>query len=265
MSNTKKLIKYLAISLAIFLIVNIFSGIIYGVDIVINLFEKEEVEKIENYDTYQDINTLKIDIKTSNLVIKKGNSFKIATNNKEINYTKDGNSFIVDEKDYNFLKNNKETDLIIYVPDSIFNEASIKTGAGKVSIEHLRVNELNLNLGAGKIEIDYIESIKETSIETGLGEVNIKSSKINNLDFDMGIGKVIMFANITGNSKINSGIGSLTLNLLNEFDNYQIEVNKGIGEVLINNKSIKDKEIVGSGSNKIELNKGIGKVLVSFN
>lgn len=86
MTTAQKVIKYLAIAFAIFLIINIISGIlwaIFGVSFIFGLhtWENDTIREhsvITNYE-YSDIDTLNreietldIDINFSNLIIKKG-------------------------------------------------------------------------------------------------------------------------------------------------------------------------------------------------
>lgn len=264
MSKTAKIIKYLSLAFAFFLIISIFSGLAYCVEGIFNIFYEKEIEGVSAIDTYLNVNQLDIDIVSSNLVIKKGTKLEVQTNNPNISCYQEGKNLKIEENNYNWFKNNKETDLTISIPDNVLNSMNIKTGAGIVNIDYLKTNNLNLKLGAGKIEITYIESFEETKIETGAGAVEIKNSKFHDLDFDMGVGEVIMSSAITGDSEINSGIGSLNLHLLGSFSDYKIAVDKGIGEVLIDNKTVNDKDIIGSGNNQLELDSGIGKVVVNF-
>ena len=86
---------------------------------------------------------------------------------------------------------------------------------------------------------------------------------INDLDLDIGVGKTTITSKITGNSTIDIGIGSLSLNLIG--NNYTFKVNKGIGKVVIDNKEAGDNEVLGVGSNTIKLNGGIGDTTVTLN
>ncbi len=65
-------------------------------------------------------------------------------------------------------------------------------------------------------------------------------------------------------SRISSGVGKLSLNLLNTFDNYRFEVNKGIGKVTINDIEVGDNSTLGNGTNTIKLDGGIGEIVVNF-
>ena len=80
----------------------------------------------------------------------------------------------------------------------------------------------------------------------------------------MGAGTAEITSIITGNNEINSGVGNLKLNLIDNIENYKIKINKGIGKVEIDNKEVSDNEIVGTGLNFINISGGIGTIAVNF-
>ena len=80
----------------------------------------------------------------------------------------------------------------------------------------------------------------------------------------MGVGKFEVTSAITGNSKINSGIGNLELNIQGNKENYTIKADKGIGSIKIDGKEIADDVIYGEGENIIKINGGIGSINVDF-
>ena len=145
-----------------------------------------------------------------------------------------------------------------------FEEVKISNGAGKVNIEQIVTKDLKLNLGAGETIIEKIITEK-AKVDTGTGAFTIKSGKISNLDFDIGIGESNITAQITGNNKIDTGIGAVNLNIIGRKDDYKISIDKGIGEVKIENEKISDSATIGNGQNNIKINSGIGAVNVAFN
>ena len=52
--------------------------------------------------------------------------------------------------------------------------------------------------------------------------------------------------------------------ILNRDENYQIHVDKGLGNISINNEKQNDNSIYGLGRNKIKINGGIGEVEILF-
>lgn len=260
MNELQKIIKYLAIAFAMFLTFSIISGIMYGVSFIGTIFDEHiTTENLKDLEINDDTFLLDIDISSSNISIKIGDTFKAETNNKYINSRQDKNKLYIEEK-HNWLKNDK-SELIIYIPkDFIFDGASIKTGAGKVNIEYLSTKQLYLNLGAGKVDIKNLNVSEKTKIEGGAGEININAININNLDLDMGVGKLFLTSKILGNNKINSGIGEINLSLIGTLEDYKISLDKGIGNATINGENMKNDKDYGSGINKLDINGGIGNI-----
>ena len=98
------------------------------------------LKQLEINDDFKKIN---IEVNSININIKKGETFKVETNNKYIRHNvKDGVLNIVENK-INLYKKDS-TDLIIYMPDSIYDYVSIENGAGKVYIETLNTKKTKL-------------------------------------------------------------------------------------------------------------------------
>lgn len=273
MTPIQKIIKYFAIALAIFIIVNIISAIVFGIYTFANILGINNTNKIETIEgdkvitTFEDsqISTLKIDLKYTNLIIKSGETLKIESNNKDISCKKDKNKLEIEEKNHNWLSKKEKNELIIYLPDNIsLDTAKIEAGAGTIKADKLTVKEFTLEMGAGIVEIENLNVTKEANIEGGAGTVEIISGNMNNLNLDMGIGKAIITTKLTGNNKINAGIGKLEINLTDNKDNYSIRANKGIGSITIDGKEVSNEVEYGSGESKIKIDGGIGNVQINY-
>ncbi|MGN0973591.1 MAG: DUF4097 family beta strand repeat-containing protein [Bacilli bacterium] len=268
MSNTQKIIKNLAIALALFLILNIILGIMYGASFLGNLLDSDNQsikEKLDNLEIDKNTLLLDINISSSNITIKTGKNLKIESNNKYINSKQDKNKFYITERKHRLSHHNKNNELIIYVPkDLIFEEVAIESGAGKVKIYNLSSKELNLYLGAGKVKISNLTVLDNASIDGCTGKMIIDSSSIHNLDLDMGVGKLSITSKLSGDNKIDSGVGEIDLSLLGNPDDYTITLDKGLGSTTIDGKNISDDITYGSGSNKLDINGGVGSIKINF-
>ena len=213
----------------------------------------------------EEITALNIDLSITKLIIQEGTSFKVETNNDSlINYQKN-NTLYIKEESGNWFQKYKNLELVITLPnDFLFTNVSINTGAGSVFLESLKTNYLDLEMGAGKVTINNLEVSDECFLNGGAGSMEILDGLINNLDLDVGVGKFSLTSLLTGNNKIDAGVGELNLNILNQKADYKIEVNKGIGSILIDSVSISDGEIVGNGSNTIYVDGGVGKIDIKF-
>lgn len=267
MSSAQKIIKYIAISFAFFLIFSIISGITIGIRTVVTIFDDDDsvMEELNLLDINEDANILEVDISASKLVIKPGDSFKAETNNSYINCNQDGNRLTITEKKHSWLHKNNQSELLIYIPeDFVFDAVTIKTGAGKVDIEELTTKKLYLDLGAGKIDIHYLNVLDQTFIDGGAGAITIQDGTLSNLDLDMGVGKLVLTATLIGNSEIDSGVGSIDLNLIGDSSIYKIKLDKGIGSATINGNNMKDDTYYGDGSNTIDIDGDVGSIQIRY-
>lgn len=258
-----KLIKYFAVALAAILIVNIFSFIIYLFASVGNIFYEDEKGEFRQNIILGEISILEIDINASNISIKKSDSFKVETNNKNIKVEEIDNKLIIKENKKNWFKAKKYF-LDIYLPNTIFEDVTIKNKAGKLQVEELISKEINLDLGAGKVDISYLKVEEIAKIKGGAGEINISSGMINNLDLEIGVGKLTLNSNLIGNNKIEAGIGEFNLKLYGTILDYEITPSKGLGTFKIQNEEIENNKVYGNGTNKIEINGGIGSIDINF-
>ena len=97
MSTGQRIIKSLAVAFGLFLTFTIFFSIVGGLYAFTSMFSKDNVIEentsiLWNQST-ENIKYLDIEVNSSNLVIKPGNSFIIETNNKHIKYKIDNNEY----------------------------------------------------------------------------------------------------------------------------------------------------------------------------
>lgn len=265
MTKAKKIIKYFAFSLAIMLIICIFYSIIGLISSIFGFSMNKDNNEYIKTQINNNIDNLEIEIDSSKLVIVDSDIFKIDTNNENIKIKETNNKLIIKEK--NTLFNRTDEEIIIYIPtNKNFNEISVESGASSIEIDTLNTRKLDFELGAGKINIKTLNVSNEASIQSGAGAMTINNSSINNLELEMGIGKVLLNTVLTGSSKIEAGIGELEINLNNSLDNYNLNINKGIGNISINGSSVSNGYQNGNGQNKINIEGGIGNIkLTSVN
>lgn len=273
MTTVQRIIKYLAIAFAIFLIVTIFTSVlavINGLAGVLGLRNEEKVNisagEISGMDfENKDIAILEIDIAYANLKIKNGDNLRAETNSNYIECIQDGNKLKIEEKDHKWFSNSNDSELCVYIPQDLeFEKIEINTGAGEINIEKLVTKKLSFELGAGETRINTLNVSDDADIGGGAGKITIESGVINNLEFDMGIGEANISAKLTGKNKINSGIGSLNINVNGNKEDYEITTSKGFGTIKIDNEEVADDEKIGNGSNSIDIDGGVGNIEMNF-
>lgn len=272
MSIVQKVIKYLAIAFAIALIVGIITTIVRVVSslpltLKIGKNNSDSNNVIETSSDFENENVafLDIDIAYSNLTIRKGEYLKVESSDKDIQCKQDEQKIIIKERNSNWFNNTKKEELIVYVPENLqFDKVNINTGVGKVNIEILNTKVLKMDLGAGETSIQNINITESAKIDTGAGKVNIKEAKIHDLRCDLGIGATEISAKLLGNTRIGTGVGSLKLDVLGKKEEYETKINKGLGNVTIDEEKISDNEVVGNGENKIDIDGGVGEIKINF-
>lgn len=264
MNGIQKVIKYGAVALSIFIIVNIFSFVLA---IVSSIMDFDTDENLVNFNqVYENVNDIKIDISTAKLNIKYGDSFKVDAINVNDKFTaKVSNGTLKIKEKRNFFSHGEnKSEITIYIPSINLDLIDIDAGAGTILIENINVTKFDLDQGAGTITINN-SNFRKADIDGGAGEFKILSSTINNLDLDAGVGKVDIQAILTGKNKIDCGVGEVNINLLGNSDDYKIKTSKGLGSININGESQNNDSTYGNGSNLIEIDGGIGNINIVTN
>lgn len=270
MKGAQKVIKWFALALAALLIVTIFSGIIGGLSFVGMMVWGDEIswngnsEWVNTEFSGKEMTRLDVNVKATAVRIrmaKEGESVRIETNNEYITSWVDGSTLNVVEKSHGFFGWGGTGDLVIYVrEDTVFDSVEIEIGAGTLDVERLEARDLKLNLGAGKTAIDELVATRRAEIDGGAGVVEIRGGELHDLDLDLGAGKAELRARVVGNGRVTAGVGKTELTLIGREEDYRLRIDKGIGSVTLDGRSLSDGESVGSGTTLIEIDSGVGAV-----
>ena len=162
--------------------------------------------------------------------------------------------------------NSNESNLIIYIPENMLtiDETKIETGAGKINIGSLNTQSLYLELGAGDVYIENVIANQETKIDGGVGKTELKSCEINNLKANLGMGEFVFSGKLTNKTEINSGVGGISINLMDDKENYTIKVSKGLGRVTLAGQKLETDRVYGTGKNYLDIDGGIGEIKINF-
>lgn len=255
-NKNNRIIKTFAFILAAIVIISMLGGIYALCITVFDLFQSNQIENQIQYDSL--MSSLDIDLKTANLEIKLGDKLLVSTTNKYVTTYQNNNNIVIKEKKHSLLSkdNNK---VIITVPDNfLLDIVEIDISSGSIKIDKLETKRLNLDLGSGTTKINNILVTDKTKIDCGSGKFLLNNGNLSNLNLDTGLGDTILNAKIIGNSNIETDIGKLELNLIGSINDYELTIDKGVGSIKLNNESLKDKSVVGTGNNYLLIEGGIG-------
>ncbi len=263
MSTAQRIIKYAAIGFALSLIVGIFGGLYIAFGVLGTIFtgfsggNGLDISKYPN-SSY----VLSVDLGISQVEIRKGEEFKVETDNKNVKIQKEYNKIALKEKSNSIFDTDDEK-VIIYVPDVEFDEVYIANGIGKIEVEALKTKKLKLELGTGETEIRELVVTNKTKIKGGVGEVTIRNANLANVDLELGIGQFNIEGIFSGKNEIETGVGELNIDITDSKENYTIETESGIGEIKIDGYSVRDT-IIGKGSTTLDIESGVGEVNINF-
>lgn len=272
MTTTQKIIKYLAIAFALFLVISIFS-IIFGLsrEIISSInSDKKDSKLLEEYTTISNnvnnIESFKIDISNDNIEIKEGEKFEVKTNDPDVKFYHE-NSKVKIKTDKTFswhLSNSSRGTIIIYLPNEFnITELELNLGAGKIDIDKIFVETLLMDLGAGTMTAKEINVYEKATINGGAGNINIYSGTINNLNLKLDAGNASIQSDLTGSNTLTTGVGKLNLGLSRSKDNYKFDISKGLGNIILNDFEVSEDILIGDGEAKIKISGAIGNIIIN--
>ena len=264
MSMQQKIIKYIALALAIGLAVSIIGGI-FGVIGIYNTFfgENSVCDEMRTYEVSDDICALDIEISAADITIKEGDTFSVESNLKHLRVKEKACCLSIVQTG-NFRGSHDGAVLIITVPVGTVDSIHLQTGAGKFTAENLTAETLNLHFGAGEVSIGTLVATERVFIEGGTGRITISDGALHDLDLDMGVGELNLTSLLTGDCELNTGVGKLNLNLIGVQEDYALEIEKGIGKIYVDGEKVTDYGSFGNGENKIDIDGGIGAINITF-
>ena len=274
MTDAQRIIKYLAIALAVFLTVAIIGGILSAVGVLGGIFlggGREETDATGDMKTYavaSRISELKIHINAADLTIKEGGRFSVESNLKNLTVEEKNGCLIL--KDLTTIKLNgsnayKDAVLTVYVPaGTVFEKINLNTGAGRVTAGELRAETVDFELGAGDALIDTLVATKSADIEGGAGRIAISGGALHNLELGMGVGQLNLTSALTGECQLELGIGESNITLIGSREVYELDIEKGIGEIRVDGKVVSDYGSSGNGTAEVKIQGGIGAINVEF-
>jgi len=265
MNNAQKVIKYVAIAVAISLVVaivgSILTGIlaISGISAVIDV-ANNNVETMSYTKEYENVNSIEIDVSAIDLEILPANKLNVSGTEIPVDYKFEEENGTLKIKG---KKVKTEAKLIICVPNNMV-ELDLDIGAGKIEIEDITVQKFNLDTGAADTKIENLIVTSKAEIDAGVGEITIKNSDLSNLDLDAGVGNIEYNGYLRGMCTVNCGVGSVDINLIGGEAMYNIIAERGIGELRINDAKLSGTQTIGNGSNIIKLSGGVGSLKITY-
>ena len=270
MTSLQRIIKYCAVAFAIFLIVTIIGGICGAIGMLSGFFGgwvsgENAAGEMRTYAVSGSVENLDLEIGAAALDIVTGDRFSLESNHKYLSVKEENHTLKISEEKISFGASYEGVTVVLTVPEGfVFEDASIETDAGKVDIQTLSANTLSLDLGAGKTEIGTLIAQTRAKINTGAGKLTILGGQLNDLTLDHGVGKLELTGLLTGQCEVDFGVGDADLTLLGSREDYQIKLDKGLGNATLDGESMNDGSTYGGGENRIKIDGGVGSIQIMY-
>ena len=259
MTTNQNVVKYLALTLAVFIIAVMISGVVWFVQGIFSFTDKKSLVT----------NTYDLDNYSSIYIYAGASDLTIETCNKSTLEITDDYTYTIEDSQLAVrLKNKKinykkDSKIVLCTIDPIFNDIKITGGAGNIKISDIEANKVKFELGAGDVTIDNLTVLGAFNLRGGAGNINILNSYLTDSEIELGMGNFTANTTFKGYTDIDMGMGNLKIKLLDSADNYAYEIDKGLGSVKLFGETISKKELdtrIGTGKTVIVVNGGIGNI-----
>ncbi len=218
----------------------------------------------KTYEIKSDIKSLDIEINAADFVIEHSDKFSVESNLKYLTVSDQNGILKVVENTKHAVSYNDAVLKVSIPADVVFENVSIKTGAAKLTAQSISANNVKLNLGAGKVQFDSIVANEKINIKGGAGQISILDGNLNNLRLDLGVGELDMTAKLKGDSKLKFGVGGSNLTLKGNKDDYDFDIQNGIGAITIDEITASSFVSSGNGENYVKIKGGVGATNITF-
>ena len=207
--------------------------------------------------SYKDINSIKSNVYAGSIHLKKGTGTDVITvESIDINEKLGFRAF--------------EKDGILYLTSNKKIKKRNFIGKGTITVtipENMAFNEIELNMKAGKLKADQIRT-NNLEVNAGAGEVNILDFQAEQAEFVCGAGSVTASGDAGRKLEADCGVGELLLNLKGVKEDYNYDLECGIGEIRCADESYsgfgKDYTIDNHAAKNMEIECGIGQITVKY-
>ncbi len=229
---------------------------------------KDSGQKITVSDlcTAEELNTVKVNVGCADITVERSQNHTVSLtlpDDKHFEYTLEQGVLTVQDKKNSFLLNldmlNQQYQVILSLPEKEYDEFTLScgtgdmnlsgvnagmltasTGTGDITSESCTFTEIDLDSGTGNITLNQTEISSVSDIDIGTGDFTAESCTFSGISIDDGTGEIKMQNSaLPGNADIDCGTGDVSMTLSGNVQDYQIDCSECIGDVNIQNNSLK--------------------------
>ncbi|MBQ8800194.1 MAG: DUF4097 family beta strand repeat protein [Lachnospiraceae bacterium] len=163
----------------------------------------------------------------------------------------------------------KDTKITLTIPeDAVLSEAAFEFGAAEIEMDDITAKELLITVGAGELTAHKLTATEKALFTVGAGAFYAEDVELTNAILECGVGEMELSGNIIGESIVDCGVGETTLTLTGDEEDYQGDLNCGLGEIHMGSVEISGNGNKSYGTSsaecRMDIKCGIGEVDVRF-
>lgn len=190
-----------------------------------------------------------------------------SSQHEKLNCYTQGEELIIEDKEKHRPAFYNRRKIWIDVPKGYqFREADIEMGAGAIKLEYLNADELDISVGSGLMEAQDILS-KDCNITVGAGMVKAENAQFANADIAVGAGMAEISGSVTKNLEAECDMGTLTLDLLGNANDFNYDLECDLGSIIMDNKSMSgatSQKINNNAAKNMDLSCDLGVITVKM-
>lgn len=266
MNGAQRVIKGLALALAVVIMVSVLSAVVGAGMILTRVFGGGGVARQDVSEWNETVvndkwefNELRIELKSTSLKLERGEEFQVVADEEVIETRQAGKTVYIEEKERGWWGwwNEIGGEVKVVLPEDVdLTKFALDMGAGAAYVKGMAAEEVELSLGAGRAEFEGLKATRRAKVDGGAGLLIIRGAELKGLDLDMGVGRVEIEAMLGGDSEISAGVGKLDLTLIGEEDDYRVKFDPGLGAMNHEGISLDNSE----GKNLVEIDGGVGAI-----
>ncbi len=224
-------------------------GYLYPIPFIPHVVWHPHSEENIRFEATEEIDNLKLELHKANVEFYTHQSHSIQVEVDQVysgfEVYVDGHELKIIQPNYWWFSQYDAADIRIYLPEHFrFSETDVSMSLGWVQMNNLKTDDLKIDSYTGDFEMNDIQCQK-LDLDAGVG-----STKINHLSFQNQL-------------DIDLGVGSVYVLLDGHEDEYSYNVDVGLGDVMIGDRSfsgIVDTHLNKRGHKNIDVDCGLGSV-----
>lgn len=206
---------------------------------------------------YKDINkelapfeNIDVEVDMMEVQIMQGDEYKVEIHylaSDEVSYEVKNNTLTCTEHNNREIKNRKNN-MTIYVPHSkALNKVNISSGMGDSILENINTESIITKSGMGDFHAAEI-TCKQVDVELGMGDAKITGT-------------------IPGDINIDNGMGDVALQLAGKREDYNYDIDRGMGSIEIDgekNSGMGEVKEEHNASHTVVISNGMGDTEIEF-